>query len=85
MAQRNGSNTTERGLELRRQHDAQYKKMLIGKKNNVGTIINAEWVGNSVYGIVKVFFEDGSDKLYGHKQNGFRPRKEDFNLIETEK
>ena len=82
MARRIGNHNTVNGEELRRSHDEYYKKILIGKKNDLGIIINAEWVGNSVYGIVKVFFQNGTDKLYSHKGNGFRPRKQDFNLLE---
>jgi hypothetical protein len=78
--QRIGKYRTVKGIELQREHDERYKKMLIGKTNNWGKIINAEWIGNSVYGIVKLYFENGETNLYSNP-NGFRPRKEDFNLI----
>jgi hypothetical protein len=81
MAERNGSHRTARGIELEKQHDARYKKWLIGKSNSRGKIIDAQYIGNSVYGIVKVFFEDGTDNLYSNR-NAFRPRKTDFNLID---
>jgi hypothetical protein len=84
MSERKGSHSTVRGFELRAEHDALYKKMLIGKKNDRGTIINAEWIGNSVYGIVKCFFDDGTDALYSHRASGFRPRKIDFDLTDTQ-
>lgn len=79
MAERIGKFSTVRGMELRNEHDERYKKMLIGKRNDIGLIVDAKWIGNSVYGIVKLTFEDGSDKLYSSLKS-FRPRKSDFNL-----
>lgn len=72
-------NRTQKGIELQKKHDERYKKMLIGKISFGKLVTDSEWIGNSVYGIVRVTFEDGETKLVS-SPNSFRPKKEDFHL-----
>lgn len=73
-------NRTPKGLELERKHDSSYKKRLIGKRHVDGKgIINAEYIGNGVYGIVKIFYDDGTDQLIGPLKS-FRPTNEDLEI-----
>jgi len=75
-------NRTASGIAKEQEHDRRYKSMLIGKTTTSGDkITNAEYIGNAVYGIVKIYFEDGTHKLVSHP-HAFRPRKIDFNLSE---
>jgi len=71
-------NRTANGLRLQEQHNQRYKKMLIGKKAKDGrTVINTEWIGNSTYGCVRLFFDNQTDDLCSSTM-GFKPTREDF-------
>lgn len=70
-------NRTLKGLQLQAKHDTAYKKRLIGQKHNDGReIVNAEYIGNSVYGTVKVVFDNGT-KMYITSEK-FRPTNDDI-------
>jgi hypothetical protein len=70
-------NRTAKGLALQEKHNLSYKKRLIGKQHIDGRkVINCEYIGNSVYGIIKVYFEDNSNILIGSQS--FRPTNKDI-------
>lgn len=83
VAERTGSRPTAKGKALRESHQQSYTNMLVGRSNSRGLIAGAEYIGNSVYGVVRLTFSDGSTEIYSHRGRGFRPRKQDFGLIET--
>lgn len=75
-------NRTAKGIALEQKHRDRYRKMLVGREcENGKSILDAEYIGNSVYGIVKVTYHDNIEELISHSDGGFRPRKADFNLI----
>lgn len=85
MAERNGSRRTSKGLALERKHQETYEKWWLGKMivipNNVDDtpklVTKVEYIGNSVVGVVKLHFEDGTHQLVGSGARGYRPRKKD--------
>jgi hypothetical protein len=86
-----GSNRTAKGLELEKKHQQRYEKWLLGKTSTstelvnglpvAGKIIKVEYIGNSVYGIVRLDIETGAYTLIGSME-GHRPTKADFHFVE---
>lgn len=82
-------NRTVRGDELRRKHQDTYEKWWLGKKVTeiIGggrfdppiTITKVEYIGNSVYGVVRL--TDNNGNQYYPSSNGMRPPKYNVSVV----
>lgn len=76
-------NRTIRGDELRREHQARYEKWWLNKvTSNVNPpekIIKVEYIGNSVYGVVRLTTESGKE-IY--PTSNYRPTKDSVKIIQ---
>jgi hypothetical protein len=95
MAERNGSNRTQGGLELEAKHQSTYEKWWLGKcieteyfKNYPesdekikGIVEKVEYIGNSMVGVVNLTLDSGFVYLVGGANNGFRPKKSDVKVL----
>lgn len=84
-------NRTEKGDILRIKHQITYNKWWLGKyikspskfngKSAIGKITKVEYIGNSVYGIVKIYLDNGCEFMLSSRDS-FRPRKSDLEVFE---
>lgn len=79
---------TQKGIELEMKPQKTYEKWWLGKRlaepvyiNNelyYPTIIEVKYIGNSVYGIVKIKLDTGDTRFV--PQNSYRPKKSNLKL-----
>ena len=83
-------NSTPNGEELKKKHQATYERWWLGKyfvgffhkkDRQPQKIINVEYIGNSVYGVVRLTLADGTE-VYP-MSNGYKPLKSDISVIEN--
>ncbi len=87
MAERNGSNRTQGGLDLEAKHQATYENWWLGKlietpylkdgKKIKGAAKKVEFIGNSMDGDVEITFDNGFKYLVGGSNKAFKPNKRD--------
>lgn len=73
-------NRTSKGDELIKKHQERYEKWWLNKNTIFGLVKNVEYIGNSVYGVVKLTLHDGSNQFVSSR-NSFRPKKTDLQIL----
>ena len=73
-------NRTLKGDELMKKHQECYNKWWLNKNTKYGKIVNVEYIGNSVYGIVEITLQNGLKQFVSSRES-FRPRKSDLEIL----
>ena len=90
--ERRGSISTEGGKELIRKSQERYERWWLGKTIDHspmtindrlvrGVVQRVKYVGNSVYGVVILYLDNGCEFIVG--SNGNKPTKKDVNIIDN--